>query len=496
MNPGLMAAPGRPAPGLALGRSVLARRIVIVNLAGLLIVVAGALSVTYLREGLVQQRERALSQTVQLLATMLAEWPPEAAAGMAGRIALPEGALLGLFDARGRLLGPDGHPVHRAEGGSRRPALPLVAAVLDEALAGAASVVTGPGPEGGTVFVTAAPVRRGGEVQGAVALASGAGEIDALAGQERGRLLRLILVAALVSLGLSLVLASAIATPLARLVAAAEAGRGSGRRGAARVRIPDLGDRRDEIGRLSGALRNMVAALYQRLEANEQFAADVAHELKNPLASLRSAVSTMRIMTREEQREKLLAIIEHDVRRLDRLVSDIANASRLDSELVREEEEEFDIARMLRRIADHFRDVGAERGIALEADLPPGPLRLRGLEPRLAQVFVNLLANALSFCAAGDAVRLWCRGHEGRVMVVVEDTGPGIPPESLDRIFRRFYSERPASQFGEHSGLGLAISRQIVEAHGGTIWAENVEDAAGGPGAPPLGARFVVGLPV
>lgn len=477
-NAPLAGAPA-PAPHWLLGQSTLARRIVAVNLAGLLIVVAGALSVTYLREGLVQQRERALTETVQLLAGMLAEWPLEGAAAVARRMDLPEGAALTLFDAQGRAL-DDG----AAEGAA------LARALLPEALEGGIPVITGRDGAGRTVFVTAAPILRQGAAAGVVTLASGAGEIDALARQERDRLLRLILVAALVSLGLSLVLASAIATPLARLAAAAEAGRGSGRRGAARVHIPDLGHRQDEIGRLSSALRNMMAALYQRLEANEQFAGDVAHELKNPLASLRSAVSTMRVMKAEESREKLLTIIEHDVRRLDRLVSDIAAASRLDSELVREEEEEFDLHRMLSRLAAHFAEVGAAQGTAVEADLPPGPLRLRGLEPRLAQVFVNLLANALSFCGAGDTVRLWCRCHDGQVLVVVEDTGPGIATESLDRIFRRFYSERPANQFGEHSGLGLAISRQIVEAHGGAIWAENV----GPEGAPPTGARFVVGL--
>lgn len=482
--------PPLPAPertGLTLGRSALARRIVTVNLAGLLIVVAGALSVTYLREGLVQQRERAQTQTVQLLAGMLADGPVERAAALAARLDLPEGAGLTLFDQAGR-------PLATGDGVARPSHSALAGAILPEALAGGIPVITGRDETGRTVFVTAAPLRRDGAVTGALALTSAAGEIDALARQERDRLLRLILVAALVSLGLSLVLASAIATPLARLAAAAEAGRTSGRRGAGRVHIPDLGHRRDEIGQLSSALRNMVAALYQRLETNEQFAADVAHELKNPLASLRSAVSTMRVMTGEDSREKLIAIVEHDVRRLDRLVSDIASASRLDSELVRDEEEEFDLVRMLDRLARHFREIGAARGIVVEAALPPGPLRIRGLEPRLAQVFVNLMSNALSFCGEGDLVRLWCGEEGGQVLVIVEDTGPGIATESLDRIFRRFYSERPASQFGEHSGLGLAISRQIVEAHGGTIWAENVQAPGAAPDAPSAGARLVVGL--
>ncbi|MCC6006470.1 MAG: HAMP domain-containing histidine kinase, partial [Rhodobacteraceae bacterium] len=251
-----------------------------------------------------------------------------------------------------------------------------------------------------------------------------------------------------------------------------------------------------EIGRLSGALRDMVAALYDRIESNEQFAADVAHEIKNPLSSLRSAVETMRGARTEDQRGRLLDLIEHDVRRLDRLVSDISNASRLDSDLVMEETEPFDLVRMLSNIASYHRHEARERGIDFIADLPPEELRIHGLEARLAQVFVNLITNAISFCEAGDAVRIWARRREDRVLVVVEDTGPGIPEEALEKIFVRFYSERPAGDFGKHSGLGLAISKQIVEAHDGVIWAENIRATDADPASEPMGARFVVGLPM
>jgi two-component system sensor histidine kinase ChvG len=263
-----------------------------------------------------------------------------------------------------------------------------------------------------------------------------------------------------------------------------------------RVRIPDLTARPDEIGRLSGALRGMVAALYDRIEANEQFAADVAHEIKNPLASLRSAVGTLRVARRDDQREKLLDVIDHDVRRLDRLISDISNASRLDSELVRETEAPFDLLKMLSNISQHFSQESAERGVEFITDLPSKPIVVHGLEARLAQVFVNLISNAVSFCEAGDAVRVWARRRENRVLVVVEDTGPGIPEQAIQKIFNRFYSERPAGQFGNHSGLGLAISKQIVEAHGGVIWAENIRPTNADLMSEPLGARFVVGLPV
>ena len=263
-----------------------------------------------------------------------------------------------------------------------------------------------------------------------------------------------------------------------------------------RVRIPDLTARPDEIGRLSGALRGMVSALYDRIDANEQFAADVAHEIKNPLASLRSATGTLRKATRDDQRERLLDVIQHDVKRLDRLVSDISNASRLDSELVREEEAAFDLLHMLNNLVTFHRQEAEGRGIDFISDMPEKPIRIQGLEPRLAQVFVNLLTNAISFCEAGDAVRIWVRQRDNRVLVVVEDTGPGIPHQALTKIFTRFYSERPENQFGDHSGLGLAISKQIIEAHGGVIWAENILPTRADPTSEPLGARFVVGLPI
>jgi two-component system sensor histidine kinase ChvG len=308
----------------------------------------------------------------------------------------------------------------------------------------------------------------------------------------------MFVIAILVSIGLSLVLASTIANPLSDLATAAELGRDKNARKMtpSRIRIPDLTARPDEIGRLSGALRGMVSALYERIEANEQFAADVAHEIKNPLASLRSAVGTLRVSQKPEHREKLLDVIDHDVRRLDRLVSDISNASRLDSELVKEEEQSFDLRRTLTNLNDHLGAEARGKGIDFIADLPKDGIVIQGLEGRLAQVFVNLITNAISFCEEGDAIRVWARKRDNRVLVVVEDTGPGIPEQALDKIFKRFYSERPAGQFGNNSGLGLAISKQIVEAHGGVIWAENIRPTEADPTSDPLGARFVVGLPV
>jgi two-component system sensor histidine kinase ChvG len=184
------------------------------------------------------------------------------------------------------------------------------------------------------------------------------------------------------------------------------------------------------------------------------------------------------------------------VRRLDRLVSDISAASRLDSELVKEEERPFDLLRMLAGLDDFLGEEARARGIDLITDLPAQPVVVNGLEGRLAQVFVNLISNAISFCEEGDAIRIWARKRDNRVLVVVEDTGPGISEDALQKIFQRFYSERPEGQFGNNSGLGLAISKQIVEAHGGVIWAENIRPTEADPTSDPLGARFVVGLPV
>jgi two-component system sensor histidine kinase ChvG len=374
----------------------------------------------------------------------------------------------------------------------------LVKTLTSAAAKGEGVQLSGRAPDGGMTFAVAEPVKRDGRVLAVVALTGDQAMVDALARGEREQVLMIFIVSLMISFGLSLVLASTIANPLSDLAAAAELGRDRDARKMApgRVRIPDLAARPDEIGRLSVAMRGMVAALYDRIDANEQFAADVAHEIKNPLASLRSAVGTLRLAKREDQKEKLLDVIEHDVRRLDRLVSDISNASRLDSELVKEEEEEFNLVRTLTNLSEYLGQQAKEKGVEFITDFPSDPIQIRGLEARLAQVFVNLITNAISFCEDGDAVRVWARRRENRVLVVVEDTGPGIPEQALTKVFKRFYSERPQVQFGEHSGLGLAISKQIVEAHGGVIWAENIRPTHADVTSDPLGARFVVGLPV
>ena len=523
-------APGRRW-GASLRRSPLARRIVAYNLVALALLVAGVLYLDPFRDGLVIQRERALVVEAQLVAaTVGARMDGDPAAALRG-VALPGDLEVEVFDLAGariatsrgaaprRLVEPELAAARRAviadaldalrsaASAAPRPPDPApdrAAAMAREALArGVLTEIEG-GP-GGAAFRVAAPIEREGRVVAALVATSAGGVIDDLARAEREGVLRLFALAIALSIGLGLALASTIAGPLSDLARAAESGRGA----VAKVRIPDLSARRDEIGRLSGALRGLVAALLERLDAEERFAADVAHEIKNPLASLGSAASALRGAARPDQRERLMGVIEHDLRRLDRLVSDISDASRLDGELVREAEAPFDLVRLLAGLAEHLGHGAGERGVTLAADLPAEPVVVRGLEPRLAQVFVNLIDNAVSFCEPGGAVRLWARRRGERVLVVVEDTGPGIPEAALARVFERFYSERPEGQFGNNSGLGLAISKQIVEAHGGAIWAENIraeaapEDTARGPDAPaappppgpPLGARFVVGLP-
>ncbi len=519
---------------VALNRSPLARKIIIFNLMALVVLVGGVLFLNPFRDSLVVQREAGLAREAELVATVFeAQMQPGAAPGPDYRATL-DGIRMGggvevfVFDPAGNLLAsrmvppavqpaPDRvrstvitdflNAVWDGVSGvltfGRAEAPPVDGAALARevfpiARAGETWSHTGRDPSGSTLFSVATPIRVAGQVVGVVALTSTEGEIDTLVRYEREQILQMFVVALLVSIGLSLVLASTIANPLSDLAAAAEIGRDRDNRGpvTGRVRIPDLAARPDEIGRLSVAMRGMVAALYDRIDANEQFAADVAHEIKNPLASLRSAVGSMRFVKKDEHRTRLLDVIEHDVRRLDRLVSDISNASRLDSELVKEEEDRFDLIRTIAGLGDYMGQQAREKGVDFLTDLPADPIMIRGLEARLAQVFVNLISNAVSFCEEGDAVRVWARRRDNRVLVVVEDTGPGIPEQALTKVFKRFYSERPSGDFGNHSGLGLAISKQIVEAHGGVIWAENIRPATADISTPPLGARFVVGLPV
>ncbi|MGX9356720.1 sensor N-terminal transmembrane domain-containing protein [Roseobacteraceae bacterium S113] len=523
---------------IPLRRSPLTRKIVTINLIALNVLFGGILYLSSTRDGLATQRAASLVVEAELVADVFEaqlplDVPVNLATGDGANVSetldgldLRSGVEVFVYDtsqaeiAARHSLPSDGDNaeetptlitdfltsawqwlaslIHRnAETPEERFAR-SIQALVGESLGGNTSVKTGEAIDGSRVFSVATPIFQNDSVVGAVALVSASGEIDQLDRSERERVLQLFVIATIVSIGLSLVLASTISNPISDLADAAELGRDRdrGRSTGGRVRIPDLTARPDEIGRLSGALRGMVNALYDRIDANEQFAADVAHEIKNPLASLRSAVGTMRVAKRDDQREKLLNVIEHDVRRLDRLVSDISNASRLDSELVKEDQSEFNLLHMLDNLGQFLGEDARKKGVEFIADLPEEPIMVHGLEARLAQVFVNLISNAVSFCQDGDAIRIWARQRETRVLVVVEDTGPGIPEEALGKIFKRFYSHRPESDFGNNSGLGLAISKQIVEAHGGVIWAENIRPTEADITSEPLGARFVVGLPV
>lgn len=530
---------------LRLNRSPLARKIITFNLLAMIILVAGVLYMNSSRDNLAFQRANGLVSEAVLIADVFeAKLPVGAPVNLVTGDGIDPVETLAGLNLRGGVevyvYDTAGNLVSSSEGMARVNALPITGLedeisgtiitdflnrvwdgmsglfspkepetaaadhealanmLVADAVAGATLVDSGTTANGQTVFTVVTPILQNGTAVGAVALTSAAGELDRLVRHEREQVLQMFVIGILVSIGLSLLLASTIANPLADLAAAAELGRDKNARKMSpnKIRIPDLTARPDEIGRLSGALRGMVSALYERIEGNEQFAADVVHEIKNPLASLRSAVGTMRVAKRDDQRQKLLDVIEHDTMRLDRLVSDISSASRLDSELVKEEEEAFDLIKMVTNLTQFLGEDAGKRGIDFIADLPDHPVEVMGLEARLAQVFVNLITNAISFCEDGDAIRVWARRRKNRILVVVEDTGPGIPDGALAKIFQRFYSERPEQQFGNNSGLGLAISKQIVEAHGGVIWAENIRPTEADLTSEPLGARFVVGLPL
>jgi len=342
------------------------------------------------------------------------------------------------------------------------------------------------------VLSVSMPVQRYRQVLGGLLLTADGVEIDEAMRGVRLNILLLFAVACAITVLLSIYLAGTIARPIRRLSDAADRVRhGHGRN----LVIPDLSRRDDEIGDLSGALREMTEALWRRLDAIEHFAADVAHEIKNPLTSLRSAVETVQRVEDPAQQRKLLAIVADDVRRLDRLISDISDASRLDAELSREETEPVDIAEMLRTFVEmHNATRSDPRAPKLVFDAAPGiRSEIPGLEGRLAQVFRNLIANAVSFSPPDGTIRLGLTAQDGVVTIVVEDEGPGLPEGKFRAIFERFYTERPKGEkFGTHSGLGLSISKQIVEAHGGTIRAENRTRPDGGI----AGARFIVRLPM
>ncbi|MGY4305537.1 two-component system sensor histidine kinase ChvG [Bradyrhizobium sp. USDA 4369] len=350
---------------------------------------------------------------------------------------------------------------------------------------------------GEVIVSVAVSVQRSRTIHGALMLSTQGDDIDQMVTAERLAILKVGGVASAVMIVLSLLLASTIAGPVRRLADSAERVR---RRIKTRVEIPDFTRRRDEIGHLSGALRDMTDALYNRIEAIEMFAADVAHELKNPLTSLRSAVETLPLARNDNSRGRLLAVIEHDVKRLDRLISDISDASRLDAELQRQDMTLVDLRRLLTTLTSVANETKLGTDVAVEVRFEGrgtnDTFSVPGHDSRLGQVISNLLSNAQSFSTAGGKVRITCRRVRSEIEILVDDDGPGIREDALQRIFERFYTDRPHQGFGQNSGLGLSISKQIIDAHGGRIWAENRPGPVDADGNPTVaGARFIVRLP-
>ena len=553
---------------VAQGSSSLTRRIVLLNVAGLLALVISILSLSQYRAGLIEARVQSLLVQGEIIASAIAasatvetdtitiepdkllelqtgesygpqdeslsalEFPInlERVAPVLRRLVQPTRTQARIYDREGALqidsrnlygrgdvlrfdiIPPDDRPtrLERAwiaiKGWFGRGSYPLYRDLgpangrgypeVVHALAGQKASSVRANERGEIIVLVAVPIQRFRAVRGALLLSTQGGEIDSAVASERYQVLALFLALGAVMVLLSMLLARTIAEPVRRLADAAENVR---RRIRSRGEIPDFTYRRDEIGELSGALREMTNSLYSRIEAIESFAADVAHELKNPLTSLRSAVETMPLAKTPESRARLLAVIQHDVKRLDRLISDVSDASRLDAELQRQDTAPVDLTRLLKTVVTVANEVRRDDSVKITLAFEGGPPRsfmVRGHDSRLGQVIDNLIENARSFSPQGGTVRITAKRLRNAVEITVDDDGPGIQPEAIERIFERFYTDRPHQGFGQNSGLGLSISRQIVEAHGGRIRAENriaVSEEPDGPKV--LGARFVVRLP-
>ena len=518
--------------------SPLLRRILTLNVLALVIPVAGLLYLGQYRDGLISAELEALKTEGQLFAVALGELGVTAGDFGDERL-MPEPARLilrrmveisknraRLFGREGplvadsrRLLSPDG-PIEEVPLAPPEPQSlfeTLITNIYDwvvdllpsgrrwplyydsdrgldypevrKALSGEVGRAVYERPSGGVVLHVAVPVQRYRQVLGALLMTSDGIAIEEAVRSVRLGILNVFAVALGITVLLSLYLGRTIARPIQRLADAADrVRRGQGRQ----IDIPDFTRRRDEIGDLSGMLRDMTRALWQRMDAIERFAADVAHEIKNPLTSLQSAVETVARLEDTAQQKRLLSIVLDDVQRLNRLITDISDASRLDAELSRAEMATVDITEMLHALAD-LHDATIGDGPPLKLDIASHQrLTVHGIEGRLVQVWRNLISNAVSFSPPGGSIRIGAVRDGDKVRVTVADEGPGIPEGKLAAIFDRFYSERPAGEkFGTHSGLGLSISKQIVEAHGGRIVAENRT----GEGGRILGAVFIVTLP-
>ena len=515
-------------------RSPLTRRILAVNLLAPVILVAGVMYLDHYKTGLIQAELDGLSTQAEMIAGAVGEGAVDdddsddvgidrdLAQQIVRRLAESAHVRARLYDAEGELIG-DSRYVLAMRGGIQIDRLPefrhhdwhgRLRMLLDslmtwmppdaalipyeehmhqrardypETLAALDGITQGTvrGGRHGLVLSVAVPVQRYKQVVGALLLTADGNNVARSLFQVRLAIVEVFLVVLLITTMLSLYLAGTIAGPIRKLAVAADYVRH--RRGR-RLDFPDFPARDDEIGDLAVAFREMTEALWARMDAIEAFAADVAHEIKNPLTSVRSAVETVSKVTDPEQQRKLLAIIQDDVERLNRLISDISDASRIDAELSRADMEQVNMSAMLETLADVYRSTNEDSGLCFDLLLPTDDaLIVMGIEGRLVQVLRNLIANAISFSPANGTITLTGDRQGDSIIIKVSDHGPGIPDDKLQAIFDRFYCERPsAEKFGTHSGLGLSISRQIITAHGGTIHAEN---QSGG------GACFVVVLP-
>jgi two-component system sensor histidine kinase ChvG len=397
-------------------------------------------------------------------------------------------AIVNAYDWIAELLPNGGGPLERYTESSVQSAQDY--GEVQKALGGETATAVRDGGGGRMILSVAVPVQRYRQVLGALFLTKPGDNIEATLRDTRLTVLGVFAIALSVTVLLSLYLASTIAWPIHRLADAADrVRRAKGRQ----VKIPDLSRRKDEIGELSGSLRDMTEAVWKRMDAIERFAADVSHEIKNPLTSLRSAVETVARIDDPAQQRRLMTIILDDVQRLNRLITDISDASRIDAEMSRADAEPVSMRELLTAIADIHQVTADGDAPRVEVNAREGDsLMVLGMEGRLGQVLRNLVTNAISFSPPSGTITLSGWREHGRVLVTVEDEGPGIPPDKLNSIFERFYSERPEGEkFGQHSGLGLSISRQIVEAHSGTLTADNMQ----GPDGHVRGACFTIDLP-
>lgn len=518
--------------------SPLVQRILAINLLALMIITGGIFYLTEFRQNLIERHMAQLRVEADILAGAIGEAAtggPEAseidsaeARLIIARLVAPTETRARLFDLKGELMVDSRFlasskaviieplPALDADPGlearlyslvndlldfvAKPPELPLYKEVPRQRASDYREVLSALAGEPSTearilrndtlLLSAAAPVQRFRRVLGALMLTADTHDIEAIVRSEQIMILKVSGIALGMTLLLSIFLASTIARPIRRLAAAAErVRRGIGRESS----LPTL-KRNDEIGDLSRSLSDMTEALYRQIDAIEAFAADVAHELKNPLSSLRSAVESLGKTDKPDVKERLLAIIQEDVRRLDRLITDISDASRLDAELSRARMDRVDLGILVATLVEAHRQRDSHRGLQFRYTEPaPGSCVVRGLESRLGQVVANLLDNAISFSPDGGAIRIGLERQAARVVLIIEDQGPGLPEGAATRIFERFYSERPDPEaFGTHSGLGLSISKQIIEAHQGEIHAENRLDKEGGG---IIGARFIIRLP-